>query len=110
MYLNFMFLDQFLSYRANIHTHGNTHTHTHTGAHKDSDEYSIVVFLQNETIKTVQHFKIVRCRLIFQHVLVFMVHLYCCYVCCLPQTIILVYMFMLNESALLLVKKELQIT
>ena len=38
MYLNFMFLDQFLA-----KTH--THTHTHTG----SDEYSIVAFCKNTT-------------------------------------------------------------
>ena len=31
-------------------THTRKHTHTHTDAHKDSDEYSIVAFLQNATI------------------------------------------------------------
>ena len=40
----------FLSYRAKTRKHGNTHTHAHT--HTDSDEYSIVAFCKNATIKT----------------------------------------------------------
>ena len=37
MYLNFMFLDQFLFQLLGKNTHkGNTHTRTHTDAHKDS--------------------------------------------------------------------------
>ena len=51
MYLNFMFLGQFLfEYIVpKTHTHGNTNTYTDT--HKDSDKYSIVVFCKNSTIK-----------------------------------------------------------
>ena len=44
MYLNFMFLNQcLLSYHAKTHRE----THTYTDAHKDSDEYSIVVLHKN---------------------------------------------------------------
>ena len=64
MYLNFRFLNHFFELCAKTHTHRNTHTHTHTqihthtdththtytDAHKDSNEYSVVVFFGNATI------------------------------------------------------------
>ena len=64
MYLNFMFLDRFLFELSckNTHTHTHTHTHTYTHTqkhthtfgrtHKDSNEYSIVVFCKNAIIIT----------------------------------------------------------
>ena len=42
MYLNFIFLDPFL-FELSCKRHTHTEIHTHTNAHKDSDEYSIVI-------------------------------------------------------------------
>ena len=53
MYLNFIFLDQFLFELSCKKTHTHTHTHTHTygntDAHKESDAYPIVAFCKNTT-------------------------------------------------------------
>ena len=49
MYLNLIFLDQFLFYLSCKNTHRNKHTHT--DAHKDFDEHSIV-FCKDTTIIT----------------------------------------------------------
>ena len=59
MYLNFVFLDQFLfeSSCRNI----NKNTETHRDAHKDSDQYSIDVFCKNATLINLQcniHWKV----------------------------------------------------
>ena len=48
-----MFLDRFLFELSCKNTHIRKHTtHTHTDTHKDSNEYSIVAFCKNATIKT----------------------------------------------------------
>ena len=51
MYTNFVFLYRFLFELSckNTHTHKHGHTHTHT--HRDSNEYPIVAFSKNATIK-----------------------------------------------------------
>ena len=51
MYSDFVFLDRFLFELSckNTHTHTQTRTHTHT--HTDSNEYPIVAFSKNATIK-----------------------------------------------------------
>ena len=44
----------FLSYRAkptHMETHTHAYTHTHMGAHKESDEYSIVAFCKKRNYK-----------------------------------------------------------
>ena len=59
MYSDFVFLDRFLfelsckNTHTHTHTHTNTdaHTHTHTHTHRDSNEYPIVAFSKNATIK-----------------------------------------------------------
>ena len=49
MYSNFVFLDRFLFELSCKNTH--THTHKHTRTHTDSNEYPIVAFSKNATIK-----------------------------------------------------------
>ena len=49
MYLNFMVLNEFLFELSCKNTH--TYTHTHMDALKVSDEYSIVAFSNNATVK-----------------------------------------------------------
>ena len=59
MYSDFVFLDRFLFELSckHTHTHTNTdaHTHTHTHTHTDSNEYPIVAFSKNATIKIKQY-------------------------------------------------------
>ena len=45
-----MFLGQFLIELSCKNTHGDTNTHTYRHTHKDSDEYSIVMFCKSTTI------------------------------------------------------------
>ena len=49
MYSDFVFLDRFLFELSCKNTHTHTHKHTHT--HRDSNEYPIVAFSKNATIK-----------------------------------------------------------
>ena len=54
MYSNFVFLDRFLFELSckNTHKHGHTHTHTCTHTQIDSNEYPIVAFSKNATIRS----------------------------------------------------------
>ena len=63
MYSNFVFLDRFLFELSCKNTHTHTHTQTHTHTERDSNEYAIVVFSKNATIKIMTRFRVSNHRL-----------------------------------------------